>query len=272
MLEKKSLRESDRLGARRRRSRRRLGILFFILIGALAGSLVWCVKQPSVRISDVHVLESETSLADIARSEMQGDYFGFIPRDSIFFFPERTIRARILAEHSDIAAVSIVRSTPASISIDISKRVPVALWCGLKKTVPAVEEYCYVFDSSGFIYAAADVASTTKPLHSFTVYAPLVGDGEEPLRAVIRDAEKMPSAFDFARELPTLGGTVGSITFRDDEVDVALTSGTRITYVRGEEEKAFAALISTKPNLNLSDGSLEYVDLRFDGKVYVKRK
>ena len=62
------------------------------------------------------------------------------------------------------------------------------------------------------------------------------------------------------------------IVLRGDEVNDYLESGTRVTYVLGNEENAFTALASSKDTLNFSDGSLEYVDLRFDGKVYLKRK
>jgi hypothetical protein len=43
-------------------------------------------------------------------------------------------------------------------------------------------------------------------------------------------------------------------------------------YVLGSEQEAFTALVSAKDSLSLSDGSVDYVDLRFSGKVYVKRK
>jgi hypothetical protein len=92
------------------------------------------------------------------------------------------------------------------------------------------------------------------------------------MRATIAHAEKLSAAFDFARQLASLGSPVSSIVFRDDEVDEYLASGTRITYVLGYEQNAFTALKSARANLNLSDGSLLYVDLRFDGKVYLKRK
>lgn len=259
-----------------------MGVLCLLLLAAFLAALVWGANHPSVRIAEIRGVE-ESRFLEVAEREIAGSYLGLIPRNSIFFFPERTIRARILAESPEIAAVSIARSTFTSIKIQVSKRAPIARWCGLSKTPEPVDEYCYFFDASGFIYAAEDpvrdavsngagVATTTPPLHAFSIYGKLAGNTEEPLRATLEDAKHIPPALDFARELPRLGGKVETITFRGDEVDVLLQSGTRLTYVRGEEEKAFAALVSSKENIDLSDGSLEYVDLRFDGKVYLKRK
>lgn len=200
---------------------------------------------------------------------MDGRYLGVIPRDSVFFFPEGRIRADILASHNDIAAVSIVRKGFDGISIQADYRVPIAQWCGLSPT-SGVEEYCYVFDASGVIFSA--VSTTTQTIHAFTLYAPLEGEALEPLRATIANADTIPTVFDFARQLTVFGSSVVSIGIHDGEVDTTLASGTRITYVLGREQEAFTALVSARENVNLADGSVVYADLRFDGKVYLKKR
>ncbi|MDP1689829.1 MAG: hypothetical protein Q8L52_01325 [bacterium] len=257
--------------AERRRARRRRGIIAFaILLLLLLVAAMYGLRQSSVRISHVEVYGGDASLADYARNEMQGNYMGIIPRDSVFFFPASSIRADILAAHSDIAAVSISRTGLTSIAIKMNERVTIARWCGLSPSGEGVYEYCYLFDASGLIFAAA--ASTTQTINNFRVYASLEGDTLEPLLATIAHAEKLPAAFDFARQLDTLGSSVTQVVLRGDEVDDYLVSGTRVTYVLGHENNAFTALVSARENMNLADGSLNYVDLRFDGKVYLKHK
>mgnify|MGYP001581519731 CR=1 FL=1 len=278
-------RGSERL-AERRKSRRRRGLIAFcFLVVVLCGALVWGLRQNSVRISRVAVYGTDASLASFANAEMQGSYLGIVPRDSIFFFPEAHIRADILAAHSDIAAVSIFRNGLTGISIKTTDRTPIARWCGLSPTrfdlnasssrsnlvgAHGSDEYCYVFDANGYVYAAA--ASTTETVNSFSLYASLVGDTQEPLRATLVRADQLPATFDFARQLATLGSPVTKVILRDDEVDDILASGTRITYILGHENNAYNALVSARDNFDLADGSVEYVDLRFDGKVYLKKK
>lgn len=119
--------------------------------------------------------------------------------------------------------------------------------------------------------------STEKLVNTFVVYASQVLDGSHdfasaPIGSLLSNADKFPAAFDFARELAVFGSPVSSIVFRADEVDNYLESGTRITYVLGDEQNAFTALVSSREHLNLADGSVEYVDLRFPGETYVKRK
>ena len=260
---------SARLAERRRLRRRRILIALAILFAALCAGIVYELNQSAVRISRIQIFGADQSYADIATAAMQGNYFGIIPRDSIFFFPASRIRADIKSAHPNVAAVSIFRTGLASISIKMNERVPIARWCGLAP-VAGVEAYCYVFDASGYVFAAA--ATTTETVNPFMLYAPLEGDGLEPLRATIAHADELPSVFDFARQLSPLGLPVTHVILRGDEVDTYLASGTRITYVLGNEENAFTALTSARANLSLADGSLDYVDLRFDGKVYVKKK
>ena len=104
------------------------GVIFFCLV--LAATL-YGLGRPAVRISRVVVYGADQSLASIATSAMQGNYLGVIPRDSTFFFPADSIRARIIEQHPDIAAVSIFRNGLMGLSIRIDYRAPIALWCGL---------------------------------------------------------------------------------------------------------------------------------------------
>lgn len=265
------VRSHERLAERRKTRRRRIriasGVLFCIVLAAILHGL-W---QSPVRISRVVVYGADQSLAALATSTMQGSYFGIIPRDSTFFFPAPSIRSGIIAEHPDIAAVSIFRNGLTGLSIRVDYRVPIARWCGLAPT-EGVDEYCYLFDANGFVYATADAVATSTPIvNSFAFYAPLEGETLEPLRASLAHAEKLPAAFDFARQFAALGAPVVRVIVKGDEVDDILASGTRITYVLGNEQNAFTALTSSRTNFNLADGSVEYVDLRFEGKVYLKK-
>ena len=263
------LRNNERLAARRRTRRRGILLALGVLVLAVCAGALVGLQQNAVRISRVEVFGADPSLAVYATEAMRGSYLGIVPRDSIFFFPEAEIRANIVAAHRDIAALSIFRSGFDSLSIKVTNRTAITRWCGLAPTV-GVEEYCYVFDANGVIFAAA--ASTTETINPFKLYAPLAASTSEPLGATISNAEDLPATFDFARQLGTLGSPASSVVIHDGEVSDYLYSGTRVTYVLGNEQNAFTALVSARDTFNLTDGSLIYVDLRFDGKVYLKKK
>jgi hypothetical protein len=261
--------DRERMASRRKKRRQRFVVTSVLLGLLLIAGAIYELNQPHVRIAQVNIYGADQSYAAVAYRALEGKYWGLIPRDSIFFYPASQIRADIIELHPDVAAISFFRKGLTGLSIKINDRVPIARWCGLSPTL-GVEEYCYVFDASGLIFAAADLSS--QPLNPFRVYAPLKEETEEPLHATVAHAEKLPSTFDFARQLGTFGSPVTHIVFQQDEVHQHLTSGTRITYVLGNEQNAYTALVSSKENINLIDGSIDYIDLRFDGKVYVKKK
>jgi hypothetical protein len=266
----------DSWRARRWRARSRLGLLLSILSVVVLGALIWLLWQPYMRISSVTVYGADQSYAHYASDAMRGTYLGIVPRDSVFFYPAHEIRMQILASNQDIAAVSLFREGLTALSIKIINRVPVARWCGSSPSpqaylAPSGVEGCYLFDASGNIYNIASSSSDT--LNAFKLYDTLAASSTEPLGATLTNADALPAAFDFARKLAVLGGMVSAVVIRGDEVDDLIASSTtRVTYVLGDEQAAYAALVSAKGDYNLSDGSLEYLDLRFPAKIYLKKK
>ncbi len=262
------------LAARRHLRRQRILLAVAILVFLFFCAAIYGLWQPDVRISVVEVQGTDVPLATIAKESMRGSYFGIIPRDSIFFFSATRIRADISTAYPDIVAVSIFRNGFSSISITANNRVPIARWCGAPPDIVEVSSLvssasdCYFFDANGFIYTAT---STIQPLNAFTVYESLAASEGERIGSILPHAEKFPAAFDFARQLTTLGSPISLIILRNDEVDYYFESGVRVTYLLGDEQNAFTALISAKAQINLSDPTLKYIDVRFPGKIYLKR-
>ncbi len=270
---------TSRLAKRRQKTQTVVAVVALVLfLFGIAGAL-WGLWQPVVRISKVTVINGDASLLTYTEFPLMGSYVGIVPRNSIFFFPERTIRADILADRPELAAVSISRDGLDAIALKAVERVPVARWCGIEKV--DAEYTCFFFDAGGYIYGATDAFLATHTLNPYKLFAPISGSPENPVRASILSADSLPGVFDFARHLADIGGEVVSIRLHEDEVDFFLLDlsletereeGTRITYILGQEELAFTALVSSQESYSLSNGSIEYIDLRFSGKVYLKRK
>ena len=261
-----------RLRDQRRRSRRRLLLLLGILVLVLCGTVIYGLWQPSVRISSITVTGGDSTLAEYARQAMQGSYLGIVPRNSTFFIPMHRIRAATLAVHSDIAALSISRQGLTGLSIRVSMRTAVGHWCGSAYSSDSESTTdCYLFDPNGFVYMEAS-STATMPIHIFALYSPLAGDASKPLGAMLADAALLPDTFAFARQFAGLGSPADAVVIRGDEVDILLASGTRVTYVLGHEQDAYTALQSARASFNLANGSVDYIDLRFPGKVYLKKR
>ncbi len=277
-------RNREPLKDRRRRARRvmrmALGIFIVLVIAATIGAL-WL---PAVRIQSVHASGSEQSdMEAIATASMQGTTYFIVPRDSIFFFPESAIRRDILAQHPDIAAVSISRSGFDSISIAGVPRESAFLWCGQApdsatigttivdlnaSSTPTILPSCYDADSQGYVFAQAAAGDA----NSFRIYDEVRLVNGSPLGGRLQNASSLPAALQFVKTIKSLGVQVVSLALRSDEADLFTQGGTKITYVLGNEDSATKLAQSAFPTLNLNDGSLEYVDLRFTDKVYFKKK
>ena len=199
------------------------------------------------------------------------------------------MRAAILSAHPDITAVSIRRDGMTGLAITTIARASAFLWCGDTKPLDA-DSRCYAADAEGLIYAyvptvpdeiqAAAASASGAPQVSLpeaaaglNIYGPLVeaSTTDNPIGSHVVDAKYIPAALQFARTVQSLGAPIESIQLRGDEADIYLTGGTRLTYVLGQEDKAAALAKAAFPQLDLSDGSIDYVDLRFDGKVYFKK-
>ncbi len=235
-----------------------------------------------------------------AQRAMRGTYFHLIPRNSVFFYPAGSVRQALMSSDPSIAAVSLHRFGGNALRITVTDRVALARWCGADST-PAFQQ-CYVFDPSGFLFATttpltrqttivatstatssvstqiaaavtAPVSSggSTQPLDSYVVYEPLATSTVGPIGVTLPNAAAFPQVFSFAQELTPFGSVVRIISIQNGEVDDTLASGTVVKYLLADATQALSALTAARQDINLADGSIDYVDLRFSGKVYVKK-
>lgn len=265
-----SARAAERFQTRRRIRHRRISLGLGIMGVVVCGGVLVALNQPFARISDIQVFGTTEPIASLVEQMLAGSYFGLIPKSTTLLYPEHDIRSAILTQYPGVAAVSFFRTGFTGLSIRVTNRAPIAAWCGAapltSTTSEVAHEACYFFDASGVLYATT---TATVPVNTFRFYEPI--RTQSALMSVLPHAATLPSLFDFARQLSTFDTMVERIVIRDSEVDMYLASGTRITSVLGEEQQAYAALVSAQSSLNLADGSLEYVDVRFGGKVYAKK-
>lgn len=266
------------LSERRREAKHRLFWLYVGLAVLLVGVVIYGFWRPEVRIATVQ--SEDTTLVALAKEALEGTYGYVIPRDSIFFYPERDVRQAVLDARPEVSAVSVSRSGLTAISIDTIERTVAFWWCGTPESASAGDSSCYEADAEGFIFRPAGVvdASSTPVGTALRMYAELedaTSTPDYPLRGKMESLESVPDVLRFVKAMKALGVSPVSLAIRGDEADLFVPSsgrGTRITYVLGREEAAAKLAAAVFPRLNLTDGSIEYVDLRFNGKAYIKRR
>jgi len=258
---------------KRRRARARLVLIATVLLILLAiAGIFYLLWQPYMRVSHVVVNDGDASIESLAQEELAGTLGHIVPRNSYFFVPEQAIRNLILKTHPELESVSISHPALTALAIKVSARTPLARWCGsmyVPQTASSTD--CYLFDPTGFLYG---LAASSTPLSDLLVFAPLTSSTTDVIGQTVTHATELPEVFRFSRQLGSLGAVVKTVVLRGDEVDLLVASSTRITYVLGDEQGAYTLAAAAFPGLNLSNGSIEYVDLRFtaSGRVYLKRK
>ena len=244
----------------------------FVVAGVvvLLGLVVYGFWRPEVRISKVEA--ATDSLKSAALAQLSGAYYHVLPRDSFFFYPEGEIRDAVLEKHPEVSSVSVSREGFNTIALTTTERRSSMRWCGTPADAPAAHS-CYEADSNGLVFRAApaEEATTTPALRVYAELAAASSTDSYPLRAKVVGTEHMRDILRFVTDVKSLSVPVRSLSIRGDEADLYTEGNTRITYVIGTEKDARSSAEAAFPKLNLLDGSVQYVDLRFPGKVYVKR-
>ncbi len=279
------------LRTKRKEKRKLLWILLAALFVVLISIVIYVLWLPAFRVQAVDAEGPDPEgIAVAAKQALEGNQYLVLPRNSIFFIPERDIRARVLEAHPSVQAVSISATGLNSLHIKALTRISSFTWCG--ESVDAPTDTCYEADAEGLVFAQqAFVATSSESLATTTiiaakkaapsaesqllVYGPLERDPSASegsmIRAHVTYASALPGALKFVKAMRGLGADIRSVTLRGDEIDLHTKAGTRITYVIGKEGEAAILAATSFPGLKLNDGSIEYVDLRFQNKIYVKR-
>lgn len=272
-----SPRKQRSLRERRERSRNLISVLFFIVAGSIIGGFLYGVWRPEVRITGVEANEVPDALhaQAIVTAELQGTYSGILPKNSIFFYPEEKIISELLNAFPSLERVVISRNSFTTLNVEGVRRQTAVYWCG-ETTAPLTVETtsCFEADAHGFIFSP--VAGSTSEAYDPSIVRVYTSVEREdidafPLRSTITKAEHLVHLQTFVVGLKELGIPVLASFLRGDEADIYVTPKTRLRYVLGKEVEALTSAKAAFADLPLLNGSIEYVDVRFPGKLYVKR-
>jgi len=272
MLRRKVFLQSPRVAKKKRN--RRLVILAIVVsvIAVILVGVYFLFRAPFLIIKDVSVLGTEVldplAVSQKTKENILGSYYFFIPKNSIIFYPKKVIEEnlRISFPRIDTLDVNINNNI---LNIVIKEKSSFALWCGAND--------CYFIDSTGFIFAKA-------PEFSGNVYKVFTGLIEEdPVNGALSkqylSSEMIASLKMVYDALEILGVNVSKINVLSlKETKLVSDNGVvfivDITKISNETiENIQSVLFSDEfknkmPALN----GIDYIDLRFGGKIFFKLK
>ncbi|MDB5189058.1 MAG: hypothetical protein JWL82_15 [Parcubacteria group bacterium] len=262
------------LKKQRQLKRRRVFVIFLLLALAIFVLVEVILWQSFLRVQSVKTEgPNANELSAFVLQDLSGTRYMLVPKNSIFFLPEATLRAHILAKFPNVEAVSISPEGLTTLAVTTTERSAVFWWCGASKDAPELS--CYETDSQGLIFSEVPLDVGVASTSMLKFYAPLttpLAPGISPRGSILKNPTYLTGVLQFVKAMKALNANVTVVDLRADEVDLYTPAGTRITYVAGREQQAVTLAASAFPSLSLNNGSLQYVDLRFEGKVFFKKK
>lgn len=254
-----------------------LAILIFIFSGIVFG-----LRQPQIRINQIVVTGNESldknQIASTTEMAILGNYFWMIPKDSILFYSKREIINSLLSSFTQIGKAKVSMESFHSILVSIEERSPHYSWCGL--SVQASEnqrknEKCYFMDEEGFVFAEAPVFSGDVYIK---FYGNLIGEGDNVIGKRFLDIKSFDQLDLFVYSIAEIKMAPTKLVEKSDgDYELYLARGGKINFnLKDGVDKPILNLesaLDTDPlrkNMAEKRQALQYIDLRFDNKVFFK--
>ncbi len=260
------------LRIRRRRQRVISVALIFLILAALTGAISWLSYLPELTINHIEVTGTKIVPAQFviksADAVLDAESRSILSQRNIFAYPRYAIEHAIPTDLPRIKSAIVSRSKlfATSLTVHVEERIPYAIWC----TAP---ENCYMFDESGYIFAEHDSA-VEDPLQTVYVFYGGIDAVGNPV-----GQNFVPDHFHALRTLLKFIGDAGfapTIVRFDGEQDLhILLKDFMLKVSFGQDVNALVKnlqLVLSSGPLKGKESQLEYVDLRFNNRVYYKLK
>ncbi len=236
------------------------GFIFSIIVIALA--TYFFVFFPLFQVELIAIEETEglnrESLEDYINSSIENRIYIFTTR-SIFFVSPKKIEEKILEETLTVENIEIKKAFPATLVVETREREPVIYWCRDKE-----KESCFYTDKRGVVFKEAE--NLKRDFLFFTTYYNL------PKNKKIADGKMIEIFFLIEKELKALNLQIDYIKISSPtKIKISLLNGFEIYLLREEVDSNLTKLKAflDKKEIEL-DERLEYIDLRFEDRIYHK--
>lgn len=256
-------------------------IIFVILISLFLGfgflSKIDKFNVNKIEITGNKVLDSK-DLEQYVKNKIEGNYFYLYSKSNIFLLSREKIKKDLIRDYRRIEDLSFDFNNLQILKINIKERTPFYIWCGedISFSLLKPQEYrCKFMDNNGYVFDYS-------PYFSGDVYFRFFGN----LDNYYFSKENFNDFILFKDNLSRIDiKAVGLYKKLDGEIELYLSSnkkfeeGPKIIFnIDSNYSKIFQNLesaVKTEPlksDFKNKYSSLEYIDLRFNNKVYYKFK
>lgn len=243
-------------------------ILFVVSVTGLSYlSRAEFVRVEKVEVQGNKIIKTET-IEKIVESQRQTPYLWFFSRDNFAFFSRADTERDIYRQFATVGTVDVSFIGFKTISVHLTEHEPKYLWCDT-----AARINCYFMSPTGFIFMES--ADFSKEI-LFTFYGMINGDS--PIGKIYMPFSKFIALNDFIKSLKLLGlSPVGLNARTEEDFQLYLATGGSILFSDKDDLLMTFENLETviaEQTLKQKDflSKLDYVDVRFSSKVFIKTK
>ena len=264
-MRKKAIR-SPRLERKTRKKKIQKAVILSLLGVGILSLSIYALLQPEFRIQRIGIDGSESlpreEITSLVKQGLSGKAVGLIPREHTLLFPKRRLEAAIAAAFPIFSDVRVAREGLSAVRVSLISRTPYVIWC---------ESSCYFVDETGFAFAT----STKEADQLYYRFARNTVATSTPLGRFVAEPQRLRELSTLVQQLEELSLAVSEVQLGEEEVTAVLRGGARLLLPGTDFDGAVGhlrRLLAEKGLVARAGGGLlvEYVDLRYGNKIYVK--
>ncbi len=247
-------------------------LLLFLFLGITAYVLIFSafMKVKNCVLSGTSELSHDEALRK-AKSSLEGNFFGFIPRNNFFLVSRERIKRSLTNEFKKIKEVEIKKIFPQTLIVNIAERKSLIVWCSAGP--------CYILDEQGYAYTGTDLDSPEVVQNNLikiidTGARPVIlGEkilSEEYIRYLINLREETEKA-----SVAGINSEWITPSIAAEELEIITREGWKIFFSAKITPVKAVRTLKTFLEEEIDEEKrkkLDYVDLRVENKVYYKLK
>lgn len=273
--------------------KRKIGGIFFVCL--MAGTAYFLFGSSILQIKKIKIVApdfiSKEAIQKIIQNNLDQNFFWLFPKKNIIFFSTNNVVADILNFSPEIESVSVNKKALNLLEVNITSRQNVGVWCKTAKhQIEADEdiidnattsdklfkqeeitvERCFNIDKNGVIFKESPLISSNLIL--------LIYDSTYQSTSEIKSNVASPETIQFI--LTSKQWLANDLNIKIDNFEIISETDLKAKTSEGWQIY-FSSLNSVESQLNSLKTvltelikndrlSLEYVDLRIDGRVYYK--
>ncbi len=248
-----------------------LGLFRFVLIGLIAVLTYYVTRVSFFTISEIAVLGGETipheDIRRLVEDELRGTYFLLIPRKFAYIYPHDRIK-EVIEGNPRIHDVKVERLSGTTLQVTFDEYIPSALRCTDVTSQPS----CYFLTDDGYAFAAAprlEGGALTRHINE--------GETEIGVGQMLPREELAAIRTFLTRAEDELGLRIVTVLHKKNkDYEFSINGGGAIYAASGRDLGLtfdnLKSVMQSKEFEHLEPGNFQYVDVRFENKVFVNEK